>query len=99
MSVRAAKAIVVAAAAALTACSLLAPFPTYPQQPSAGDKDAGPRVAICYDVLASSSDTVQKAAQDECGPGTAAARVDTDWKLDYCPLLLPARATFVCKPK
>jgi hypothetical protein len=99
MRVRAAEAFVVAAAAILTACSLLAPFPTFPQQPSAGDKDAGPRVAICYDVLTSSRDSVQKAAQDECGLRTVAARVDTDWKLDYCPLLLPARATFVCKPE
>ena len=29
----------------------------------------------------------------------AAVRVDTDWKLDFCPLLLPARATFVCAPE
>jgi hypothetical protein len=99
MRVRAASACAVAATVALTACSLLAPFPTYPQQAEAGVKDPGPRVAICYDILASSSDTVQKAAQDECGPNTIPARVDTDWKLDYCPLLLPARATFVCKPK
>jgi hypothetical protein len=77
----------------------LDPYPTYPQQPAAGVKDAGPRVAICYDSLASSKDTVAKAAQDECGPNTLAARIGTDWKLDNCPLLLPARATFVCKPK
>jgi hypothetical protein len=87
------------AATGLAACSALDPFPTYPQQPAAGAKDAGPRVAICYDLLTSSRQTVEKAAQAECGPGTRADRVDTDWKqLDYCPLLLPARATFVCKP-
>ena len=95
----AAAAVGLAAAAALAACSLLEPFATYPQQPVTGVTDAGPRVAICYDVLASSSEGVQKAAQDECGPHAIAARIDTDWKLDYCPLLLPARATFVCKPK
>jgi hypothetical protein len=89
----------VVAAASLAACSALDPFPTYPQQPVAGVKDAGPRVAICYDLLRSSRAEVQKAAQDECAPDTVAARVDTDWKLDDCPLLLPARATFVCTPK
>jgi hypothetical protein len=90
---------VLALGAGLSGCSALDPFPTYPQFAGAGANDTGPRVAICYDALASSRDTVQKAAQDECGPGTRAARVDTDWKLDYCPLLLPARATFVCQPK
>jgi hypothetical protein len=99
MRLRAAASCVTAAVAVVTGCTLLVPFPTYPQQPQAGVKDAGPRVAICYDGLASPREVVQKAAQDECGPGTVADRVDTDWKLDYCPLLLPARATFVCKPK
>jgi len=65
----------------------------------AGVHDAGPRVAICYDFAKTSRDEVQKEAQAECGPGTHAARVDTDWKLDYCSLLLPERATFVCSPK
>lgn len=80
-------------------CSALAPYPTDPQPAAAGVKDGGPRVAICYDLLVSSRDTVQKAAQEECEPNTLAARVDTDWKLDHCPLLLPARATFICRPK
>ncbi len=92
-------AVVMAAAALLTACSALDPYPTYPQQPEAGEKDAGPRVAICYDFVKSSRAAVEKAAQAECGPGTRANRVATDWKLDYCPLLVPARATFVCAPK
>jgi len=87
------------AAAELAGCSALDPYPTFPQQPAAGVKDPGPRVAICYDGLASSTDSVQKAAQDECAPNTSAARVDTELKLDYCPLMLPSRATFVCAPK
>jgi hypothetical protein len=99
MTIRAAAALALAATAALAGCSALDPYPTYPQPPAAGVKDAGPRVAICYDPLASSRDTVQKAAQDECVPNALAARVDTDWRLDNCPLLLPGRATFVCKPK
>jgi len=99
MTMRVAAALVLAATAGLAGCSALDPYPTYPQQPAAGVKDPGPRVAICYDVLASSRVEVQKAAQDECAPNTVATRVDTDWKLDFCPLLLPARATFVCTPR
>jgi hypothetical protein len=96
---RAAAAFVIATSAGLAGCSALTPYPTEPQGPAAGVKDGGPRVAICYDMVASSRATVQKAAQDECTPNTVAARVDTDWKLDHCALLLPARATFVCRPK
>jgi hypothetical protein len=91
--------VLVVAAAGLTACSAFNPYPTYPHPAAAGVKDAGTRVAICYDLMVSSRAEVQKAAQDECAPDTRATRVDTDWKLDYCPLLLPARATFVCAPK
>ena len=87
------------AAASLGACSAFAPYPTDPQPAAAGVKDAGTRVAICYDAVVSSRAVVQKAAQDECTPDTRATRVDTDYKLDYCPLLLPGRATFVCAPK
>jgi hypothetical protein len=99
MRPRRALALFLAAWAGLAGCSALDPYPTYPQQPQAGVKDTGSRVAICYDGLVSSKDEVQKAAQGECAPNTTAARVDTDWKLDYCPVFLPARATFVCTPK
>ncbi len=92
-------AVVLAAGVELAGCGALAPYPTYPELPGAGDRDAGPRVAICYDVAVSSRDEVQKAAQAECAPDRVARRVATDWKLDYCPLLLPARATFICAPK
>jgi hypothetical protein len=88
-----------ALAAGLVGCSVLDPYPTYPQAAVAGAKDAGARVAICYDLLVSSGADVRKEAQAQCGPNTSATRVDTDWKLDYCPLLLPARATFICTPK
>ena len=94
-----ASAVLLVAAAGLAACSAFTPYPTEPQPAPAGVKDAGTRVAICYDGLVSSRAEVQKAAQDECTPDTRAMRIDTDWKLDYCPLLLPARATFVCAPK
>ena len=42
---------------------------------------------------------VQKEAQQECAAGTLAEPADTDWYLQNCPLLLPARATFVCAAK
>jgi hypothetical protein len=88
-----------AAAGGLAGCSALDPYPTYPQPVAAGVKDTGTRVAICYDAIVSSRAEVLKAAQDECLPNTRATRDDTDWKLDHCPLLLPARATFVCEPR
>jgi hypothetical protein len=88
-----------AIAAALSGCSALAPYPTYPAAAQPGEADAGPRVAICYDALVSTADEVRAAAQQECAPETEAKPVGTDWYMQYCPLLLPARATFVCAPK
>jgi len=87
------------ATAAFAACSALAPYPTQPSAAGPGQTDAGPRVAICYDALVSTLDEVQRAAQQECAPETAATYSETDWYLQYCPLLLPARVTFVCAPK
>jgi hypothetical protein len=89
---------VVAALVALSGCSALDPYPTYPPEARPGETDGGPRVAICYDTLVSSLDQVQAAAQQECAPNTQATPVRTDWYMQYCPLLLPARATFVCTP-
>ena len=88
----------IAAAIALTGCSALEPYPTYPPGARPGEADGGPRVAICYDTLVSSLDQVQVAAQQECAPNTLATPVRTDWYLQYCPLLLPARATYTCSP-
>ena len=87
----------VLAAVALTGCSALDPYPTAPANARPGE-DPGPRVAICYDTLVSTLDQVQAAAQQECAPNTMATPVRTDWYLQYCPLLLPARATFLCSP-
>jgi hypothetical protein len=88
----------IAAAIALTGCSALDPYPTFPAGARTGEVDPGPRVAICYDTLVSTLDQVQAAAQQECAPNTQATLVRTDWYLQYCPLLLPARATFTCSP-
>ncbi len=86
-------------ASALTGCSALDPYATYPRQPGTGITDPGPRVAVCYDTLVSARAMVQQTAQQECPAHTLATRIDTDWLLLDCPLLLPARATFVCTPK
>jgi hypothetical protein len=83
----------------LAGCAALDPYPATPQPATAKVKDAGPRVAVCYDFAVSSSAAVQKEAQDQCAPDTRATRIATDWMLDFCPVLLPARATFVCAPK
>ena len=95
-----ARAIVLPASlAALAGCSALEPYPVYPRTARSGEVDAGPRVAICYDTLVSSLDEVQQAAQQECAADTVATYSSTDWYLQFCPLLLPARATFVCALK
>jgi hypothetical protein len=87
-----------AANIALTACSALQPYPTFPASLGPGEADAGLRVAVCYDALVSNLDQVQSAAQQECAANTTAEPLRTDWYMQYCPLLLPARATFVCAP-
>jgi hypothetical protein len=84
---------------ALAGCSGLAPYPTYPRMAGPGEEATAVRVAICYDTLVSTLDEVQAAAQQECPSDTTAKPFDTDWYLQYCPLLLPARATFVCASK
>lgn len=88
--------LLLAAAAGLAGCSAMDPFPTYADPAPAGAAEAGPRVAICYDSLASSLDEVRAAAQRECPAGTGARPLATDWTMQNCPVLLPARATFVC---
>lgn len=86
-------------AAALVGCGMIAPYPTAPAAHEADQPpDTGSRVAICYNTLHSTLDQVRAAAQGECSAGTTATPVDTDWYLQNCPLLLPARATFVCVP-
>jgi hypothetical protein len=85
--------------AALTGCSALDPYAVTPRAARTGEVDAGPRVAICYDTLVSTLDEVERAAQQECAADTVATYSSTDWYLQYCPLLLPARATYVCTPK
>ena len=91
-----ARALAVVAGISPIGCSALDPYATFPAAALPGEPVAGARVAICYDTFVSSLDQVQAAAQQECAPNTQATPVRTDWYMQYCPLLLPARATFVC---
>ena len=85
--------------AAAAGCSALEPYATYPRAARPGEDAALTRVAICYDTIVSSLDQVQTAAQKECATDTVATYSSTDWYLQYCPLLLPARTTYMCTPK
>ena len=85
--------------AAVAGCSALEPYATYPRAARPGEDAALTRVAICYDTFVSSLDQVQAAAQHECVADTVATYSSTDWYLQYCPLLLPARTTYMCTPK
>ena len=85
-------------AALIAGCSAVAPYPTSPAEAKKGEP-AGERVALCYDRLASGPAELRKSAQEACPRDTNATLVDTDYHLDFCPLLLPARATFACVPQ
>jgi hypothetical protein len=94
-----ARALALGAAIALVAgCSEFAPYETYAPPPPAGHKEAGPRVAVCYDRLTANLAEVKNSAQALCAKGTAATPVSTDLTMQDCPLLLPQRAIFVCAP-
>jgi len=84
--------------AALAGVGALDPYPTPPLAPGPGAVP-GQRVAICYNTLTTTLAETQAQAQQECPADTIAEPADTDWYLQYCPLLLPARATFVCRAK
>ena len=88
--------LVLLGAAILAGCSALEPYATAPAAVPAGAANAGPRVAICYNTLATPLAEVKVQAQRECAAGSVAEPARTDWYLEACPLLLPARATFVC---
>ena len=85
--------------ASLAGCSALEPSATYPRAARPGEDTSLTRVAICYDTFVSSLDQVRAAAQKECAADTVATYFTTDWYLQFCPLLLPARATYMCTPK
>jgi hypothetical protein len=96
MSPRAA--LMLLAAAVLGGCGALDPYATLARTAEPG-QPTGQRVGICYNSIRSTLAQVQQEAQRECVANTLAEPVDTDWHMQMCPLLLPARATFVCTAK
>jgi len=98
--VRALRLLVVLAAGLACGCGALTPFPTMPANPPTGVVDPRQRVAICSNPLKTTPEQVQQAAQAECLGKTVAERVTgEDYRLDVCPLAVPARITFACTPK
>jgi hypothetical protein len=89
---------IVLLAATLGGCGAVDPYATLSRAPRPG-QPAGQRVGICYNGLRSDPVQVQAEAQRECAVNTLAEPVDTDWYMETCPLLSPARATFVCAKK
>jgi hypothetical protein len=85
-------------AAALAGCSSLTPFVTGPPALAPGEKDPGKRVSICYSSLKTSAEKIREMAQAQCPAASLAEPFDTDLRMDNCPVMTPARATFLCKP-
>jgi hypothetical protein len=94
---RAATALALLGAAAVSGCGALGPYPTVPAA-ATPSQPAGARVGICYNALTTTREAARAEAQKECPAGATAEPVDTDYILNYCPLLLPAHATFACAP-
>jgi hypothetical protein len=78
-------------------CSGFTPFPTAPPLLGFGEKNPGTRVAICYNGLKSTPEEIQRLGQGECPSHSLAERIGTDYRMDDCPAMTPARATFLCK--
>jgi len=82
----------------LTQCSgWLPPFDTVPPTDAAADS-ATTRVAVCYNALTASPEQLLGIAATSCGPGTTPQPAGRDISLDYCPVLIPSRATYSCAP-
>lgn len=84
-------------AATAAGCSGFTPFPAAPPALGFGEKDPGTRVSICYNGLKSEPEEIQRLGQAECPANTAAEPIGTDYQMDDCPVMTPARATFLCK--
>jgi hypothetical protein len=76
--------------------SALTPYATNPAPPLKGVADTRDRVAICFNKFKTTPDEVQEQAQAECAKNTIAELIGTDYRLDFCPMSVPGRATFAC---
>lgn len=94
---------VVRAAALLSLLPILAqcsgwlpPYETVPARTHKHAGTAGTLVGVCYNMLTTSAEQVRAIATESCEPGRVPRPVERDLSLESCPLLQPARATFVC---
>jgi len=85
--------------AALAGCSGFTPFPVPPKGLAIGETNPGTRVAICYNGFKSTPAEVQELGLEQCRTtgNTAAERIGTDYRMENCPVMTPARATFLCR--
>jgi hypothetical protein len=90
--------VVAVLAACVAGCSGLTPFAAAPRALTPSEPNPGVRVAVCYNTFKTPPEKLQQMAQAQCGEKTVAEQIDTDYRLDDCPLLTPGRATFLCKP-
>lgn len=93
------RALALAALSALAGCSAVAPYETAPPAPSPGAAVKGPRIAFCYDGFAGGRAAVGARATRACPARTSARYLGTDLRMNHCPLLSPARASFLCAPE
>jgi len=92
--------LVLLAAGSVCACGALTPFPSAPASSAAAVPDPRQRVGICANPLKTNPQQMQQVAQTECLGNTVAEQVTgDDYRLDVCPLAVPARVTFACTPK
>ena len=75
---------------------VLPPFETVPLPAPAEDKTDAMRVGVCYNFLTTTAEEVRGIAAATCGPSATPQPVERDISLNFCPLLLPTRATFTC---
>jgi hypothetical protein len=85
-------------AAMLAGCSGFTPFVTAPPALQPWENSPGKRVSLCYNTLKTPPEKLREMAQAECLGEGVAEPMDTDYRLDNCPLMTPGRATFLCKP-
>lgn len=89
--------LVLLAASSACACGALTPYASAPAPLPAGVTDHRQRVGICANPLKTTPQQVQQLAQAECLGNTVAEQVTgDDYRLDVCPLAVPARVTFAC---
>lgn len=81
----------------LAACGETPLAPTEARPATGAKSDARPRVAFCYNSAATTPKLVLDEARSACGVGSTPRLVADGLSLAACPVLSPARVTFVCE--